>query len=323
MNDMSRPGPLPPAADHERHDALLVAQLSAGDPLAPEQRAQAEQLVGTCGACAALAADLRAVSVAVAQEPVPSRRRDFRLSPEQAQQLSGNPLTRFLRRLSLPTARALQPAAAGVLSIGLVFLVAGYAWPDDAAITVQAEPNFATYGETVPSAAPAEEPAAPRAVEQGLEEAFGSDEAEMMFADPEFLETLPEHQAGTSEAAAQKSVASEADSAQARELELDGDELAAQAPSLADDDQPALGAAAADRMVQEPVDDLALDVDALVPDVTTPGQTSVAAVEAGVLADDGGPEEFLITLGLLLALGGGGLLLMGWLIRRSNDPLLR
>ena len=307
MSDMSRPGPLPPAADHERHDALLVAQLSAGDPLAPEQRAQAEQLVGTCGACAALAAELRAVSVAVSREPVPSRRRDFRLSPEQAQQLSGNPLTRFLRRLSPPTARAFQPAAAGVLSIGLVFLVAGYAWPDDAAMTVQAEPNYATYGETVPTSAPAEQPAAPRVVEQGLEEAFGSDEAEMMVVDPEFLETLPEHQAGTSESAARKSVASEAESKQARELELDEDELAA----------------AADQLAQEPADDLALDVDALAPDVTTSGDTSVTAVEADLLADDGGPEEFLITLGLLLALGGAGLLLLGWLIRRSSDPLLR
>ena len=322
MSDMSRPGLLPPAADHERHDALLVAQLSAGDPLAPEQRAQAEQLVGTCGACAALAADLRAVSVAVAREPVPSRRRDFRLSPEQAQQLSGNPLTRFLRRLSLPTARAFQPAAAGVLSIGLVFLVAGYAWPDDAAITVQAEPNYPTYGETVPTSAPAEQPAAPVVVEQGLEEAFGSDEAEMMVVDPEFLETLPEHQAGTSESAARKSVASEAETKQARQLELDEDELAASADSLADSDS-ALGAAAADQLAQEPADDLALDVDALAPDVATSGETSVAAVEADLLADDGGPEEFLIILGLLLALGGGGLLLLGWLIRRSSDPLLR
>ena len=63
-------GPLP-TADHERHDALLVAQLAAGDPLAAEQRHEAQRLVDGCPACAALAADLRAVSAAVAHEPVP------------------------------------------------------------------------------------------------------------------------------------------------------------------------------------------------------------------------------------------------------------
>ena len=122
---MSRPGLPPPAPDHDRHDALLVAQLDAGDPLKPEQQAEARRLIGTCGACAALAADLPAVSRAVAQEPVPPRRRDYRLSPQQAEELWGNALTRFLRRLSLPSARAFQPAAAGVLSIGLLLVVAG------------------------------------------------------------------------------------------------------------------------------------------------------------------------------------------------------
>ena len=126
MSDMSRPRPLP-TTDHERHDALLVAQLAAGDPLAAEQRDEAQRLVRGCSACAVLATDLRVVAAAVAQEPVPPRRRDFRLSPEQVEELSGNTLTRFLRRLSLPNARAFQPAAAGVLAIGLIFVVAGYA----------------------------------------------------------------------------------------------------------------------------------------------------------------------------------------------------
>ena len=161
MSDMSRPGPRPPAApDHERHDALLVAQFVAGDPLDPEQRAEAQHLVAGCAACAALAMDLPAVSRAVAQEPVPPRRRDFRLSPEQAEELRGNTLTRFLRKLSLPRSRAFQPAAAGVLSIGLLFVVAGYAWPDGGTVVVQAEPNFVDWSSpAATSAAPREEAA--------------------------------------------------------------------------------------------------------------------------------------------------------------------
>ena len=161
MSDMSRPNPLPSAAsDHERHDRLLVAQLVAGDPLPPEQQAEAQRLIGSCGTCAALAADLPAVSRLVAQEPTPPRRRDFRLGPEQAAELRGNALTRFLRRLSLPGSRAFQPAAAGILSIGLLFVVAGYAWPDGGTITVQAEPNFIDWASAAPADAAAEAPAA-------------------------------------------------------------------------------------------------------------------------------------------------------------------
>ena len=75
---------------------------------ASEQEARA--WLATCPASAQLAADLRAVSVAVASEPVPPRRRDFRFGPEQAEALRGDAFTRFLRRLSLPRTRAFAPA---------------------------------------------------------------------------------------------------------------------------------------------------------------------------------------------------------------------
>ena len=131
MRDMPVPAPAPPPVDHGLHDPLLIAQLAAGDPLTSEQGRQAAYLVARCAACAALAADLRAISAAVAWEPLPPRRRDFRIDPARAEQLRGSALQRFLRRLSFPEARALGPAAAGILSVGLLFMVAGAAWPGD------------------------------------------------------------------------------------------------------------------------------------------------------------------------------------------------
>ncbi len=221
MSDMKQRHAMPPAADHEHHDSMLVGQLVAGDQLAPEQQAEAQRLVTSCGACAALAADLRVVSAAVAQEPVPPRRRDFRLSPEQAEALSGNPVTRFLRRLSLPSARAFQPAAAGVLSIGLLFVVAGYAWPDGGTITVQSAPNYVDWSPSAPASVSVEpdadvaQPPAASDVDDGA--AAGDTDVD---AAAGFFETLPESQAGDLDRTSQKSVASEAEAPEAGALEM-------------------------------------------------------------------------------------------------------
>ncbi len=323
-----------------------MAQLAAGDPLAAEQRDEAQRLVGGCPACAALAADLRAVSAAVAHEPVPPRRRDFRLSPEQAKELSGNALTRFLRRLSLPNARAFQPAAAGVLAIGLIFVVAGYAWPDGASITVEAEPNFVTYDEPVPASPSGEAPAAQSTVEEDLGDALGVDEAERLPADLDFFEALPEHQAGTSERAAQKSIASEVAPPEEERPEPGVAELAPPAAAVNDgglasdavlesdaalkadahDDLALEGAANLDTIAEEPADEAALasSAPALVPEAAKVGEGTMTASDTDALVvDDSSSGELLMILGLLLALGGGGLLLVGWLAKRSRDPLLR
>ena len=140
MRDMPAPRPARPPIDHEQHDPLLIAQLAAGDPLTADQQQLAAHLVAHCPACASLAADLRAVSAAVAWEPLPPRRRDFRIDAERAERLRGSPLRRFLRRLSLPETTALRPAAAGILSIGLLFMVAGAVWPVDDLVPVQPAP---------------------------------------------------------------------------------------------------------------------------------------------------------------------------------------
>jgi len=179
MSDMSYPRPTMPAVDHAQHDALLVAQFAAGDVLEEGQHQEAQRLVATCGACARLATDLRAVSGAVAWEPVPPRRRDFRIDAERAERLQGNGLTRLMRRLSLPRSTALRPAAAGLLSLGLVFVVAGYAWPDGGSVSVDGEANV------MPAAA--EERAAPTMppFEEILRSQGGSpaDESDVLAAD--------------------------------------------------------------------------------------------------------------------------------------------
>jgi hypothetical protein len=155
---MPAPPPARPPVHHEQHDALLIAQLAAGDPLTDDQQQLAARLVAQCDACASLAADLRAISAAVAWEPLPPRRRDFRIDAERAERLRGSPLRRFLRRLSLPETNALRPAAAGILSIGLLFMVAGAVWPVDEPVPVQSAPA-ADSAAAVQPGAPAEAPA--------------------------------------------------------------------------------------------------------------------------------------------------------------------
>jgi hypothetical protein len=118
-----------PDAGHEQHDTLLIAQYAALDPLDREQIRQAAELVGGCAECASLAADLGAISRAVAAEPMPQRLRAFTLTPERAEKLRGSPLQRFMRRLAMPESRVLRPFAAGVMSLGLVLVVAGNVIP--------------------------------------------------------------------------------------------------------------------------------------------------------------------------------------------------
>lgn len=118
-----------PESGHAQHDTLLIAQYASRDPLTPEQVVEASGLVGSCAECASLASDLGVISQAVATESVPRRRRDFRLDAETASGLQGSPLHRFMRRLAMPGSAPLRPLAAGVMSIGLVLVVAGNVIP--------------------------------------------------------------------------------------------------------------------------------------------------------------------------------------------------
>ena len=327
---MSRPGPRPPAPDHRQHDTLLVAQHVAGDPLGAQQQLEAGALLARCPDCAALAADLRVLSVAVAQEPVPPRRRDFRIGPEQAEHLRGNVLSRFLGRLRLPQTRAFAPAAAGMLSVGLIFVVAGYAWPDGGSVGLDAsEGTVPTAVEEVASLAPS-----PPSLERAEPEAAVAP----LLEEPE---GLAEHQAGTSaRSSASKALGSSADDAAfADEIrgvdapDAEAGRLTESAAVAADSvGEQAAEAAPADALEPEAVNAGAADPeaaagldrysqDSAVEDLD--GGLAEAAATASLSDTHDDLEALLIVVGAGLALGGGLLLLLAWLVRREADPLLR
>jgi hypothetical protein len=125
---MRSPRPSDPA--HTTHDELLVARLAGRDELDPREHAMASALVAGCPDCARLASDIAAIARAVASEPIPPRRRDFRINPEQARALRGSPLQRLLRRVTLPASGGpLRPLATGALSVGLVLVFVGSVVP--------------------------------------------------------------------------------------------------------------------------------------------------------------------------------------------------
>lgn len=153
INRQSPPNP----RDHARHDELLVARYAAADAY-PGERAKARELVEGCPDCAALATDIQLVSRATAGLPAPRLRRDFRLTPEKAQELRGTFLDRTLRRLAAPgMAAALRPVAGVALSLGIVLAVVGTGLPQAA----------------LPAAAPADQPA-PAALEGAENYALGA-----------------------------------------------------------------------------------------------------------------------------------------------------
>ena len=119
------------AAEHARHDRLLVARYGAGDAY-PAELDEARQLVTRCAECARLAADIEVLRASTAALPVPRRPRDFRLTAEQADSLRGSAVSRWLRRLAAPGLAPIRPLAGAALSVGLLLVVAGVALPTPA-----------------------------------------------------------------------------------------------------------------------------------------------------------------------------------------------
>lgn len=307
MNEM-RPRPaLPPDADHEQHDPLLVAQHAAGDRLEARQQQEADRLVATCGACAALADDLRVLAVAVAREPLPPRRRDFRLGGDDAERLAAGPVTRLLRRLSLPRTRVFAPAAAGVLTVGLAFVVAGYAWPGEDVVDLPREAPMTQVAE--PSRLGVDAQTVPPALEAGALDRNAVDEAPTALEADAFMAEEMVTQEGAGESA---------------EKSLLADFASEGAPRAADQIEQSLGMVADD--AAEPIESpmpmavRAVPGDSLDTAATTDGD---AAVRGGPDAEDGDFAPVLMGLGLALALAGGLALLLAWLARRATDPLLR
>jgi hypothetical protein len=143
-------GKLSSRSDHRKHDRVLVSRLAMDDAY-PGEVEEAVRLVASCSDCAALASDIRSISTSLAQLPAPSRSRDFTISIEQAEQLSGSRLSRWLRTLSTPGWSTLRPVAGVALSIGLVMAVVGGALPNQ-------RPVFEDVGQIL--ATPTEEAAA-------------------------------------------------------------------------------------------------------------------------------------------------------------------
>src|SRR3712207_6410950 len=110
---------------HASHDPTLMAALAADD-LTPDERAAAQTVANACTECATLAADLAAISRAVRTDlHVPAvRRRDFRLTDEDARRLrGGSPLRRGLSRLGAPGFAILQPLGGVAAAMGVVLMV--------------------------------------------------------------------------------------------------------------------------------------------------------------------------------------------------------
>jgi len=114
------PAPHLPAAEAQDHAALIVA-LDAGD-LAGTELTAAESLVASCGGCAALADDLVAIRGAMSALPAPARRRDYRLTAEDAARLRPSGWRRLLEWLAAPGS-TVRPLATGIATLGVIGLL--------------------------------------------------------------------------------------------------------------------------------------------------------------------------------------------------------
>jgi hypothetical protein len=112
--------PHTPAAEAEAHAALVVA-LDAGDLAGPEL-ARAEALLAGCAGCGALSADLAAIRGAMTALPVPVRRRDYRLTEEDAARLRPTGWRRLAGWLAAPRS-SVRPLATGLATLGVVGLL--------------------------------------------------------------------------------------------------------------------------------------------------------------------------------------------------------
>lgn len=114
------PAPHTPIAEAEDHAAHMVA-LDAGD-LAGAELLAAESLAASCAGCAALVHDLAAIRGAMTALPVPLRRRDYRLTAEDAARLRPSGWRRLLEWLAAPGS-TVRPLATGLATLGVVGLL--------------------------------------------------------------------------------------------------------------------------------------------------------------------------------------------------------
>jgi hypothetical protein len=156
-----------PAAEAQDHAARIVA-LDAGD-LAGAELTAAESLVGSCGGCAALADDLLAIRGAMTALPVLPRRRDYRLTAEDAARLRPSGWRRLIDWLAAPGS-TVRPLATGLATLGVVGLL----------LTSGVPGMFSGFGSA--GAAPVAAPAGP--VEDAAGGGSGATELQGTYAPP-------------------------------------------------------------------------------------------------------------------------------------------
>ena len=118
-----------PPADHALHDRLLVVRFASHEQLDAAETAAVHALLDGCPDCASLMVDIGVIARATAYSSAPRRPRDFRLTPEQAEELRGSWWQRLLGRLDGANTQVLRPLAGAVLAIGLVLTVVGTSLP--------------------------------------------------------------------------------------------------------------------------------------------------------------------------------------------------
>lgn len=118
--------PFEPAlsADHAAHDATLLAALAARDPdLTPPERSLAQAALDACGPCAALFAELVALSAAIPSMATPARPRDFKLTAADAARLQPRGLRRWLAAIGSARDGISFPLALGLTTMGIAGLL--------------------------------------------------------------------------------------------------------------------------------------------------------------------------------------------------------
>jgi anti-sigma factor RsiW len=107
---------------HEAHDRLLIASLVDRSP-SDTDRALAEAQLAGCGDCAALYADLVALSAATRAMPIPKRPRDFTLTASDVQRLRVRGWRRLLAAIGSSRDVFSRPLAIGLTTLGLAGLL--------------------------------------------------------------------------------------------------------------------------------------------------------------------------------------------------------
>ncbi len=120
---------VPDITTHAAHDPELIAAYAAGDATGPELDT-ALALVAGCAECAALHHDLRLIAATLPGLPAPVRRRDFRLSAEQAAALRPRGWRALAATFAGPGFGFAAPLGTALATLGLVgLLVSGPGLP--------------------------------------------------------------------------------------------------------------------------------------------------------------------------------------------------